>query len=131
MHGHANESWSPKAVRVWKSLNEPASCLCRESVQRSDGPLQHRHRTDENAEIADAIMWKMPKILLVWTLAAKFPNSDLNFAVEFGRGGDFSLFFSGEKRLKSPLKNPLQSSPGNSEKFPLQFCSFFKQLQMP
>ena len=34
-------------------------------------------RRDENAEIADAIMWKMPKILPVWTLAAKLPSSDV------------------------------------------------------
>ena len=50
------------------------------------------------------------RILAVWILAAKLPNSDLNFAVEFLV--DFSLlFFPRKKARKNPPKNPPQNSP--------------------
>ena len=57
----------------------------------------------------------------MWILAAKLPNSDLNFALDFWV--DFLLLFSyKEKGPKNPPKNPPQNSPGNSVgKIPLRF----------
>ena len=49
------------------------------------------------------------QILAVWILAAKLPNSDLNFAVDFW--GIFSSCFSKEKAQKIPPENPPQNSP--------------------
>ena len=60
-------------------------------------------------------------ILAVWTLAAKLPNSYLNFAVDFGVG--FCSFFPRKRARKHPQKNPSQSSPDIfGEKFPSGFC---------
>ena len=47
------------------------------------------------------------RILAVWILAAKLPNSDLNFAVDFSV--DFFFLFFPRKRAR---KNPPQNSPG-------------------
>ena len=49
------------------------------------------------------------QIFAVWILAAKLPNSDLNFDVDFGVGF-FLLFLSRKKALKTHPKNP-QNSP--------------------
>ena len=59
------------------------------------------------------------QILTVWILAAKLPNSDLDFAVDF-----FLLFFFARKTArKNPSKNPPQNSPGKSVgKFLSDFC---------
>ena len=51
------------------------------------------------------------RILAVWILAAKLPNSDLNFAVDF-LVDFFLLFFPRKKARKNPPKNPPQNSPG-------------------
>ena len=61
------------------------------------------------------------QILAVWILAARLPNSDLNFAVDLGV--DFSsCFFQGKGPTKStkkiPPKNPRQNLFG---KVPLGF----------
>ena len=50
------------------------------------------------------------QILAVWILAAKLPNSDLNFAVDFWVDF-FVLFFPRKKARKNPPKNPPQNSP--------------------
>ena len=57
----------------------------------------------------------------MWILAAKLPNSDLNFAVDFLV--DFLLlFFPRKKARKNPPKNPPQNSPGTLfGKIPLGF----------
>ena len=61
------------------------------------------------------------RILAVWILAAKLPNSDLNFAVDF-LVDFFLLFFPRKKARKNPPKNPPQNSPGTSfGKIPLGF----------
>ena len=62
------------------------------------------------------------RILAVWILAPKLPNSDLKIAVDFWVDF-FLLFFSKEKGpKKSKKKNPRQNSPGNSfGKIPLGF----------
>ena len=61
------------------------------------------------------------RILAVWILAPKLPNSDLNFAVDFWVDF-FLLFFPRKKARKNPPKNPRQNSPGNSVgKIPLGF----------
>ena len=64
------------------------------------------------------------QILAVWILAAKLPNSDLNFAVDFGV--DF-FFPSASRRKMPPSKNPPKIPhkihPGICpEKFPSDFC---------
>ena len=61
------------------------------------------------------------QILAVWILAAKLPNSDLNFTVDFGV--DFFLLFSPRKKArKNPPKNPPQNPPGTLlGKIPLGF----------
>ena len=50
------------------------------------------------------------QILAVWILAAKLPNSDLKFAVDF-LVDFFLLFFPRKKARKNPPKNPPQNSP--------------------
>ena len=45
----------------------------------------------------------------MWILAAKLPNSDLNFAVDF-LVDFFLLFFPRNNARKNPLKNPPQNS---------------------
>ena len=52
------------------------------------------------------------QILAVWILAAKLPNSDLNFAVDFCVDF-FVLFFPRKEAQKYPPKNPPQNTPGN------------------
>ena len=61
------------------------------------------------------------RILAVWILAPKLPNSGLKIAVDFWV--DFILLFSPRKKApKNPPKNPRQNSPGNSvRKIPLGF----------
>ena len=57
----------------------------------------------------------------MWILAAKLPNSDLNFAVDFSVDF-FVLFFPRKKARKNPPKNPPQNSPGTLfGKIPLGF----------
>ena len=57
----------------------------------------------------------------MWILAAKLPNSDLNFAVDF-LVDFFLLFFPRKKARKNPPKNPPQNSPGTLfGKIPLGF----------
>ena len=53
------------------------------------------------------------QIPAVWILAAKLPNSDLNFAVDF-LVDFFLLFFPRKKAPKNPPKNPPQNPPHNS-----------------
>ena len=62
------------------------------------------------------------QILAVWILAAKLPNSDLNFAVDFLV--DFSSFFcQGKRPEKIHQKIPRKLHPALcSEKFPSDFC---------
>ena len=62
------------------------------------------------------------RILAVWILAAKLPNSDLNFAVIFG--WFFSSYvFQGKRPEKIHQKIPRKIHPGLcSEKFPSDFC---------
>ena len=61
------------------------------------------------------------RIFAVWILAAKVPNSDLNFAVDF-LVDFFLLFFQGKRPEKNPPKNPPQNSPGTLfGKIPLGF----------
>ena len=62
------------------------------------------------------------RILAVWILAAKLPNSDLNFAVDFLV--DFSSYFFQRKRPeKIHQKIARKIHPGLcSEKFPSDFC---------
>ena len=55
------------------------------------------------------------QILEVWILAAKLPNSDLNFAVDLGWIFPPPLF-----PRKRPTKNPPQNSPLNSPGNPFQ-----------
>ena len=65
------------------------------------------------------------QILAVWILAAKLPNSDLNFAVDCWVDVCL-LFFSKERRPqnRNPLKNIPANSPGNLfRNFPSDFCS--------
>ena len=50
------------------------------------------------------------RILAKWILAAKLPNSDLNFAVDF-LVDFFLLLFPRKKARKVPPKNPPQNSP--------------------
>ena len=59
------------------------------------------------------------RILAVWILAPKLPNSDLKIAVDFWVDF-FLLFFPRKKARKNPPKNPRQKiHPGiRSEKFP-------------
>ena len=59
----------------------------------------------------------------MWILAAKLPNSDLNFAVDF-LVDFFLLFFSKEKGPKKiHQKIPRKIHPGLCpEKFPSDFC---------
>ena len=58
-------------------------------------------------------------ILAVWILAAKLPNSDFNFAVDFLLECLSSCLFQG-KRPEKTTKNPPQNSPrALSEKIPL------------
>ena len=65
---------------------------------------------------------KQGRILAAWILAAKLPNSDLNFAVDV-LVDCFLLFFPRRKAQKNPPKNPPRNSPGTcSEKFPSDFC---------
>ena len=52
------------------------------------------------------------RILAVWFLAVKLPNSDLNFAVDFWVDF-FLLFFPRKKAGKNPPKNPPKNSPRN------------------
>ena len=62
------------------------------------------------------------QIHTVWILAAKLPNSDLNFAVDFWSIFS-SCFFQGERPEKIHQKIPLKIHPGlNWEKFPSDFC---------
>ena len=49
-------------------------------------------------------------ILAVWILAAKLPNSDLNFAVDFSVDF-FLLLFPRKKARKKSTKHPPQNSP--------------------
>ena len=71
------------------------------------------------------------RTLAVWILAAKLPNSDLNFAVDF-LVDFFPPIFSKEKGpKKSTKKNPPQNSPGTLfGKIPLGFLQrpFLEQL---
>ena len=61
------------------------------------------------------------QILAVWILAAKLPNSDLNFAVDFW-GGFFPPDFSKEKGLKkSTKKSPAKFTQDFVRKIPLGF----------
>ena len=62
------------------------------------------------------------RILAVWILVAKLPNSHLNFAVDFLV--DFSsLLFPKKKAQKNPPKNPRKIHLGLcSDKFPADFC---------
>ena len=54
----------------------------------------------------------------MWIIAAKLPNSDLNFAVDFF----WWICFPRKKAQKDPPKNPPNSSPGNLfRKIPLGF----------
>ena len=63
------------------------------------------------------------RILAVWILAAKLPNSDLNFAVDFWV--DFFLLFVLQRKRPPKIhqKIPRKIHPGLcSEKFPSDFC---------
>ena len=61
-------------------------------------------------------------ILAVWILAAKLPNSDLNFAGDF-LVDFFLLFFPRKRPEKIHQKIPRKIHPGLcSEKFPSDFC---------
>ena len=61
------------------------------------------------------------QIPAVWILAAKLPNSELNFALDFF-GGSFPSNFSKEKGQKKSTKKSPQNSPGTLfEKFPSDF----------
>ena len=53
------------------------------------------------------------RILAVWILPPKLPNSDLKIAVDFWVDF-FLLFFPRKRARKNPPKNPRQNSPGNS-----------------
>ena len=61
------------------------------------------------------------QILAVWILAAKLPNSDLNFAVDFGV--DLFLLFSPREtaQKKSAKKSPANPPRNLSRKVPLGF----------
>ena len=60
--------------------------------------------------------------LAVWIFAAKLPNSDLNFAVDFWWVFS-SYFFQGIRPEKIHQKIPCKIHPGLcSEKFPSDFC---------
>ena len=50
------------------------------------------------------------QILAVWILAARLPNSDLNFSADFLLDF-FLLFFPRKKARKNPQKNPPHNSP--------------------
>ena len=71
----------------------------------------------------------------MWILAARLPNSELNFAVDF-RVDFFLLFFPRKKARKNPPKKPPQNSPGTLfRKIPLGFLQkpflddlFWKQI---
>ena len=54
------------------------------------------------------------RILVVWILAPKLPNSDLKIAVDFWGGFCSSYSFPRKKARKIPPKNPRQNSPRNS-----------------
>ena len=61
------------------------------------------------------------RILAVWILAPKLPNSDLKIAVDFWVDF-FLLFFPRKKARKNPPKNLPQNSPGTLfRKIPLGF----------
>ena len=58
------------------------------------------------------------RILAVWILAAKLPNSDLDFLVDF-----LVDFFHGKRPEKIHQKIPRKIHPGLcSQKFPSDFC---------
>ena len=62
------------------------------------------------------------QILAVWILAAKLPNSDLNFAVDLYVDLFLPDFPSNKAQTNQP-KNPLQNSPGSLfGKIPSDFC---------
>ena len=68
------------------------------------------------------------RTLAVWILAAKLPNSDLNFAVDFFVDF-FLLFFPRRKARKNPPKNPPQNSPRTLfGKIPLGFLHCCRSL---
>ena len=62
------------------------------------------------------------RILAVWILAPKLPNSDLKIAVDFWVDF-FSYFFQGKRPQKIHQKIHGKIHPGiRSEKFPSDFC---------
>ena len=58
----------------------------------------------------------------MWVLAAKLPNSDLNFAVDFW-GDFFSYFIQGKrpKKIHKRIHREIHQKVSR-EKFPLDFC---------
>ena len=78
------------------------------------GPAGGRWYLSLGAENSPITLSFQGQILAVWSLAAKLPNSDLSFAVDFW-GGFLPPFF--------PKENPHKSHPKFwSEKFPSDFC---------